>query len=183
MPDRTCSIDGCSRPAGSRGWCQMHYARWWRHGDPTTTLLVMGRGTEAQRLWGSIDTSDPDACWPWPGATRGAGYGTIRAFGRNNVLTHRLAYELAVGPIPEGLVIDHLCRNTRCVNPSHLEPVTPRENTLRGRGIAASNAQKTHCPAGHPYDEENTYLIKTGGRMCRTCMRLRMRARRAAGRA
>ncbi|MDP9224875.1 MAG: HNH endonuclease [Actinomycetota bacterium] len=84
-------------------------------------------------------------------------------------LAHRVAYELLVGPIPEGLTLDHLCRNTSCVNPQHLEPVTVRENVLRGMGWGAKNKRKTHCHRGHPFDAKNTLRIPGGTRKCRTC--------------
>jgi hypothetical protein len=82
---------------------------------------------------------------------------------------HRYAYELLVGPIASGLVLDHLCRNPGCVNPKHLEPVTDRENTRRGISSAAENAKKTHCYRGHPFDERNTYVNLKGKRACREC--------------
>jgi hypothetical protein len=85
---------------------------------------------------------------------------------------HRFAYQMLVGPIPEGLTLDHLCRNTGCCNPEHLEAVTHRDNVLRGVSFAAVNAVKTECPRGHPYDSENTYIVpSTGGRLCRLCQR------------
>lgn len=81
-----------------------------------------------------------------------------------------MSHELHKGPIPEGLVIDHLCRNRGCVNPDHLEAVTQRENILRGEGLAAANARKTHCPKGHPYSGENLYVVPSSGRrQCRIC--------------
>ena len=95
---------------------------------------------------------------------------------------HRVAYEAAVGPIPEGLQLDHLCRNTLCTNPAHLEPVTCRENLLRGNTLQAANAAKTHCPYGHPYAGENLRVrrLKSGGlgRSCRECARVFGRAAR-----
>jgi hypothetical protein len=93
------------------------------------------------------------------------------------VCAHRFAYELFVDEIPDGLTLDHLCRNPRCVNPGHLEPVTQRENTLRGISPVAVNAAKTHCKHGHLLDEANTYMTNAGSRQCRTCNRLRMRRR------
>jgi hypothetical protein len=99
---------------------------------------------------------------------------------------HRLAWEAANGQIPEGLEIDHLCRQRDCVNPAHLEPVTSRVNGLRGDAGLASGAQqraKTHCPKGHPYSGENLYVDATGRRHCKTCRREQLRksrARRAA---
>lgn len=84
---------------------------------------------------------------------------------------HRVVYEALVGPIPDGMVIDHLCRQPSCVNPAHLEPVTRRENVLRGLTLPAANARKTHCKHGHEFTPENTYLFPTGTRGCRTCAR------------
>ncbi|MEU2992920.1 HNH endonuclease signature motif containing protein [Streptomyces griseoincarnatus] len=109
------------------------------------------------------------------------GYGVIKSQGAMHN-AHRVAYEVLVGPIPEGMHIDHLCRVRRCVNPHHLEPVTQRENTLRGDGPTAIHALKTHCPQGHPYDEVNTYVCSAGRRHCRKCKREREREYRAAHR-
>jgi hypothetical protein len=128
----------------------------------------------ADRLWSRVEKTE--SCWLWRGYVRPDGYGTISAGapepgvrGRPR-LVHRVAYALTEGAIPEGLTLDHLCGVRNCVNPEHLEPVTMRENLLRGDTFQAKNAAKTHCPQGHPYDEENTYL--TGrGRACRICRR------------
>lgn len=186
MADRTCKIDGCEKIAWCRGWCVMHYGRWQRHGDP---LKLVGRTYVvtpiADRFWPKVDkTSHPNGCWIWMGSKLSAGYGTIWDYDRGQVtVAHRVAYALVNGEIPDSLQIDHLCRNTGCVNPAHLEPVTPRENTVRGYApsIGASHQlAKTACPQGHPYDESNTYRRPAGGRGCRLCTRLRMRRRRAA---
>jgi hypothetical protein len=113
----------------------------------------------------------PDgACLLWPTSSKG-GYGTLSR-GGTTLLAHRVAYELLVGPIPEGLTLDHLCRNRACVNPDHLEPVTMRVNVLRGVGFAGKNARKTHCLRGHVYDAENTRHYGPR-RRCRACERLR----------
>lgn len=90
---------------------------------------------------------------------------------RGTFYVHRVAWETLRGPIPDGMQLDHLCRQRACWNPDHLEPVSPRENVLRGVGITAMNAKKTHCPQGHPYDDANTGITSTGKRRCRACGR------------
>lgn len=119
------------------------------------------------KFWSRVDTGGE--CWLWKGPLQKHGYGAIG--GR---LAHRVAYELLKGPIPEGLQLDHLCRVRPCVNPEHLEPVTPKTNCLRGFGPGGLNAQKTHCPRGHEYSDANTY-VRTGrlpARGCRACNRI-----------
>lgn len=119
------------------------------------------------RAAAKIEVAD-DGCWIWTGARTGSGgYGHLSRSGRN-VRAHRHVYNLLVGPIPEGLVLDHLCRVHNCVNPTHLEVVTVGENTRRGTGPVARNAVKTHCASGHAFDELNTYRYSRG-RRCRTC--------------
>jgi hypothetical protein len=112
-------------------------------------------------------------CWVWQrGLTRG-GYGEMRD-GKQMRRAHRVYYERYRGPIPTGLHLDHLCRNPACVNPAHLEPVTPRVNALRGNTIAARRKAQTHCVRGHPFDEANT-IRRGNGRACRECQRQAVR--------
>jgi len=118
----------------------------------------------------------PSGCIEWTGGTNGAGYGMFFvdwAGGKNvRMLAHRWAYEYDNGPIPDGLHLDHLCRNPICVNPEHLEAVTQRENTLRGEGVAARHAVKTECVNGHPFSGDNLMLRSNGRwRDCRECRR------------
>jgi hypothetical protein len=127
------------------------------------------------RFWEHVEKTP--YCWLWTGSLDRHGYGKVGAHGEG--LAHRLSYVLNVGPIPEGLTLDHLCRNPRCVNPAHLEPVTGRENKLRGIGFAAQNAAKEACPLGHPLSGENLY--EHGGRRgCRACRRFASQKRSAA---
>lgn len=126
-------------------------------------------------------------CWVWTACRYRNGYAKLRLGRRGTpmALSHRLSYEHFVGSIPPGVVLDHLCRVRSCVNPVHLEPVTQRENCLRGVAGATAAARqhaKTHCPHGHPYDAANTYLWR-GIRNCRACRVARKRARREALRA
>ena len=114
-------------------------------------------------------------CWQWKGSVGNSGYGRI-SVNRKTKYAHRVAYEWAKGPIPEGLHIDHLCRNPLCVNPEHLEPVTPRENARRS---PITNMNKTHCPKGHEYTLENIRWKKRKWRDCRECHRIYQRAYQA----
>lgn len=129
------------------------------------------------RLAEKIRVAD-DGCWHWTDYLNADGYGRVRWNGRQPSC-HRVVYMLLVGPIAEGLHLDHLCRVRHCVNPAHLEPVTPLENTRRS-GSADYWRSKTHCPRNHPYDKANTYVTKRGARTCRRCARDKMRVRRGA---
>lgn len=117
----------------------------------------------------------PNGCIVYTGYVTPEGYGQV-ADNRTTYRAHRLAYAQMVGPIPDGLQLDHLCRNRRCINPNHLEPVTARVNTLRGETRAARNLAKTHCPKGTPLIEGNIVKTKTSGRSCLICSRERNRA-------
>lgn len=122
-----------------------------------------------------------DGCVEWTGGKTSTGYGTFYVGPGRYALAHRYVYEQTVGPIPDGMNLDHLCRNRGCVNPAHVEPVTQRENLLRGLTIPAMNASKTKCPGGHDLSGSNLYVDPQGGRRCRTCRRSRNRlAKRAA---
>ena len=135
--------------------------------------MVAHRATPAD-FWKHVEKTD--GCWLWRGAIKPDGYGQVRRHPRRNIYAHRFAYELEVGPIPEGLTLDHLCRVRACVRPSHLEPVTMLENLRRGNGVGAVNSRKTHCPRGHEYNVANTRYYR-GERNCRACDRARRRRR------
>lgn len=167
-----CVVCDRKKKITARGMCPGCYTRWNKTGSTEPTYL---HGlTLEEAFWRRVDRRGPEECWTWLGSTSTVGYGRL-THEKTLHMAHRLSYELQVGPIADGLVIDHLCRTTNCVNPAHLEPVTTRTNVLRGIGPSAANTRKTHCPAGHPYAGENLAFYKTY-RMCRTCKRQRARA-------
>lgn len=215
-PRGTCTIDGCDRPHMARGLCQMHYGRWQRTGNtdkyqydrPTCTIdgcdkpsksrKMCGRHyqqwqahgevqpdpTPVEAFWARVDRQ-PGGCWLWTGGTSN-GYGYAKWEGATRRV-HRIAYEIALGSIPDDREIDHRCHTSdcrlgakcphrRCVNPSHLKPVTHRENMAPDRSSLAAvagdfNRAKTHCPQEHEYTPENTYVTPKGTRYCRACNR------------
>lgn len=177
-----CSIAGCGKPRACRGWCWTHYDRWRRNGDPLTLGPRGERGTviqdPEQRFWSKVDKTE--GCWLWTGktSTRG-GYGSFYAHGKA-VLAHRLSWEKTNGPIPDGMVIDHLCRETRCINPEHLEVVTLQENSRRA---GKARGETTRCGYGHELAGINLRTRKDGGRYCGECANQAQRERRARKRA
>lgn len=143
-----------------------------RRGRPTTD--------EGVRFWRKVyklpSGKLADGCWLWMAKRSAFGYGIFRLGppSRRLVYAHRWAYNHAKGTIPDGLELDHLCNCPSCVNPEHLEAVTPRENVWRSQGVTAANHRKLHCPKGHPYSEDNTYRLPgKGWRYCRSCQRLK----------
>jgi len=129
------------------------------------------------------DRGHDTPCWVWQGATHSGGYGSVRRPGGPVESTHRVLYKETVGVIPAGLHLDHLCRVRACCNPDHLEPVTPRENILRGVGQGALHAAKTHCLRGHPFSGDNLFYARAGGRLCRKCDQIREARKREKRRA
>lgn len=182
MAKGTCGVPDCEDAIRAMGLCDRHYQRKRNHGSagykPPTT---------EERFWAKVDKNGPipnhrpdlGPCWTWTASTIGkTGYGWFGYGGRNGVRTpaHRYAYTVSVGPIPDGLHIDHLCRVRLCVRPDHLEAVTQQENNRRA---AAVKPKVTHCPQGHEYTAENTRRHPDGAPECRTCMRARWAAKAA----
>ncbi len=170
MTSSHCSTQDCTSPAVARGWCKPHYQRWWRHGTPLAGRLPQTEPA-AVRFWTKVEFTD--TCWLWTANTSNKGYGSFWEAGSTWFLAHRYAYEFCVGPIPEGLDLDHLCLTRNCVLPDHLEPVTHVENARRVR--------KDHCRRGlHLFTEENTRVYR-GKRECLACRIIQRRLRYAAG--
>jgi len=133
---RICTIDDCPEQTIARGWCEKHYRRWKKSGDPTKTSRIIG--DDVARFFSHVDRRGPDECWAWQGShnrpRRGTPYGAFRFQNRTRP-AHVASYLIERGPgsIPEGFVLDHICSHTLCVNPAHLEPVTQAENVHRGK--------------------------------------------------
>lgn len=132
-----CTVEGCTRKTSARGMCHAHYKRWETYGsaaDLQAPITPQGLSIE-DRLWPMVEKTS--TCWLWRGPISSTGYGALTVRGRGTVSTHRLSWEIHRGPVPEGLELDHLCRVRACCNPEHLEPVTRRENLLRGESPVA----------------------------------------------
>lgn len=192
MPHGICSIEGCERVEKlKRGWCEKHYCRWRAHGDPLTILTSLGQPPIARilggapgrpglyvvddveavlaRLWRSTAVDAATGCWEWQGSRTDDGYGEVRIKSQC-FFTHRLGWVATGHLIPEGEQLDHLCRNSPCWSPAHLEPVTNQENTKRGlRGQFRCD----HNPTG-----VDIYYSKDGRRRCAICNRAWQAARR-----
>lgn len=124
-----CSVEGCDRRVKARGWCHKHYMRWYERGTIGTLAL---EHDPVERFWARVHKTA--SCWHWTGSRSSKGYGLLhltRDGRKTSIRAHRFAYELLVGPVPEGLQLDHICSVRHCVNPAHLEPVTNAENTRR----------------------------------------------------
>ncbi len=150
-----------------RGCIHLAHARAYRKKNPIPKpRLGPPRTDPYERLMKRV-VKQPNGCWL---AKSSKGWYSQVSFGfRNNLMGHRVVYERLKGKIPEGMHLDHLCRVKNCVNPDHLEPVTIKENVLRGVGLSAQNAKKTHCIRGHPFNEDNTLYKMRNGRLIRSC--------------
>lgn len=173
MGDVICSVDGCTGSRLARGYCGKHYQRLRAGSDPRTPSSK--DLTADERFWRKVDKTGP--CWIWTAGRDWDGYGIFSDAGRSR-RAHRWSYAALVGPIPDGLQLDHLCRNRACVNPGHLEPVESRQNTMRSPvAPAALNAAKDVCRCGQPYDA----VSRSGARRCRECEARAARRRRGWG--
>lgn len=158
-----CKVSGCvreARPGRRSGLCSMHEQRKARGQDMSAPIKRL------RAPFDELHRVSESGCWEWIGTLSSAGYGRFE-----KDFAHRVSYRQHVGPIPVGLQLDHLCRNRKCVNPKHLEPVTGQVNTLRGETLPAINAAKTECIHGHPFDSANTGIRANGHRWCRACAR------------
>lgn len=177
--DPICSYPECGRAHNAKGLCNIHGAMQ-RRGEPLRPIQARSGPLPASALDRFVSRTElrEGGCVVWTGGKTRGGYGVFASgtshFSTTKEMAHRWSYENFVGPIPDGYDIDHLCRVRECVNPDHLEPVTRAENIRRAVAL------KTHCPHGHPYDEQNTRLDSYGHRSCKTCIRARDAARAGA---
>lgn len=141
--------------------------------------LLLNDPKLSERFWAKVDQTN--FCWNWTGS-KCKGYGQLR-INKRNVYAHRFIYEAMLGRIPDGYQIDHLCRNSACVNVTHLEPVTKDENNRRGNSPAGQKSRQTHCKRGHPLSGDNLDMHMGKFRRCRACHREQEnRARRGLSR-
>lgn len=170
-----CSVEACGAAVHAHGLCSKHASRLARWGTTDARPRLRGR----ELFWSKVNKTE--GCWIWTGYRQPEGYGRVDAKTKltssGTRLAHRIAYELLVGPIPDGLHLDHLCRIPACVNPDHLEPVTSAENTRRG----LHGELRTECKRGHELTPENTRIrASDNSRKCRQCDREDAAAKRAA---
>ena len=164
--DVVCVAGGCDQRVFRGFLCSVHRKRWQRTGSVNSRTIV-------DQFFSHV-TENESGCWVWD-KPKPNGYGQFME-GKKSHLPHRWIYTFMVAAIPDGLQIDHLCRNRACVNPYHLEPVPQPVNNARSESPTAVNARKTHCKRGHEFDEANTYVLPgSGSRSCRTCARDRKR--------
>ena len=169
MSKRTCTGPDCNRPMMAKGLCSGHYS-----------LVAQGKALRPLRPYYPRGMPEDDRffarvvedgdCWRWVGAQRPDGYGNFIGGDGRTWAAHRWAYEFFIGPIPDGLHLDHLCRNPSCVNPWHLDPVTAAVNNSR---IPPENRRQPNelCRRGHPMTPDNVRVNARGGRCCLTCRR------------
>lgn len=193
---RVCKVEACGGPHHCLGFCIRHYFRFKKYGNAmvghfaqSDLIRLTAKLPPVERFWARVDKGGPvpswrpdlQPCWLWMGTMQKGGYGQIRMLVDGEIVksAHRVSWALAGRKLIDGLHLDHLCRVRNCVNPDHLDQVTPQENNARGGSASARNARKTHCRRGHRFTPVNTYRMKNGARKCRACMSIADELRRS----
>lgn len=184
MP-RGCDVPDCANRHNDHGYCTTHRDHWRKWGP--VWLRPAKPVSDDERFDSQWYLDEATGCHIWTGDKEPYGHGQFYWGGRpprrKRTTAHRWAWMRKNGPVPPDMQLDHFrCDTPSCVNPDHVRPTTPRENSLRSNGIGAINAAKTHCPAGHSYDEVNTRVRPNGDRACKVCDRNQKRAQYQAQR-
>lgn len=175
MSKTVCAVAGCESQRHGRGVCRSHYMKCWRGQMLWPEYIPDSKPSENERFWAKVDIRDDNECWEWSASLLPNGYGQFA-----QTTAHRFSMIASGYAVSSSDVVDHLCRNRKCVNPSHLEVVSQSENVVRGYAgnvLAASATQRsldrTHCKHGHELTPENTYRPPSypTWRACRECRR------------
>lgn len=174
---KCCGVEFCPKQSRSHGYCSLHVKRFLRHGNPNHVKRNIIRGPAPERFMRYVMMTE-SGCWKWIGKiSKIGGYPHFGDEKWKTVRAHRWSFQHFNGPLVDGLVVDHMCRNRWCVNPKHLRQVTQKENIVNRK----QRVLKTNCGRGHEYNSENTWVSKRGSRQCKICVKLNYLKKKSGG--